>query len=933
MAWIFPRLTRRSFLKLGAVSAAASPLLTSAPVKAALFEFAHPKRDQLKAEVHQTICHFCSSLCNVNVKTLGEGETKRIVKLDGNTESTLNRGRMCARGQSGLYQTYDTDRLKTPLIRVEGSKRGEMKFRAASWEEAWKYIADKKKEAKIQPWEWTSVGGWTSCVFYMNWAVPFAVANQIPNLIASPMQHCVTTGHLGTDVVTGNFNIHDEILPDYENARYIMFVANNGSLGAVSTCRAVRFAAGKKKGAKVVALDPRLSETSAKADEWVSIRPGTDLDFMLAMLHEMMTEGYFDHDFVRTHTNLPFLVYRDDKQQWQLLKDANGQPYTWDETSNAAVAMKAFANSNTVDAADKHILPAMQVAEGTQMDGKAVQTVFQAQLAEIKDFTPEWAEKSTGIEAARIRRIAKEFGTTRPSLIDPGWMGARYNNIQMLRRVQAMVQTLVGGIDTEGGWIMSSEYRHKATKMLDRMAKNEQATAPLVQTAGLPFAQLVVGVISKGENFAHGKPGWAWAWAEQQRAEGKPAVALPVMADTGFKETVEGKLSYKGEKYLARALFVNAANPVHHYFPDSHWKEILTNPAMELVVVSDVLPSDTTAYADVILPNSTYLERDEPAMYGNGVNHDLGLTTRYRAIDPLYDTWETPDIMLKMSEIISGSGDGFIGAMEALTGTPAAKVKEELGKLRAAKVPSPFSAACRKVNMELAAEEVGMTAEQLDGELRRRGVYLIETKEELLAKHSMPRHQPVPTGSGRLEFFSSFFDGLRGMGVSGPNFNVLAGHVPNTSRSDKKPDEPLADNEFYFTYGKSPTVSHGSTNVNNPILAGINRFKKDIYTGIWIHPERANKLGIASGDLIEMENMVSGQKARGKAHVTNMIQHETVFMYSSFGTENPALTRAAGFGVSINKLIPYQIDPVVAGFRSQEFTLRIKKVEGEGVQA
>jgi len=116
-------------------------------------------------------------------------------------------------------------------------------------------------------------GGWTSCVFYMNWAVPFALTNGIPNIIASPMQACVTNGHLGTDSVTGNFNIHDEVLPDFDNAKYILFIANNASIGSVSTCRMVRFAAGRKNGAKVVAIDPRLSETASKADEWISIRP------------------------------------------------------------------------------------------------------------------------------------------------------------------------------------------------------------------------------------------------------------------------------------------------------------------------------------------------------------------------------------------------------------------------------------------------------------------------------------------------------------------------------------------------------------------------------------------------------------------------------------------------------------------------------------
>ena len=270
MAWKFPKLSRRTFLKTTGAGAAGLSLL-----KANTLLSKQP--DELlnvdDEGTSYTICNFCSSLCNVKVTTRTNNGVKRIVKLDGNPHSTLNRGKLCARGQVGLRQTYDPDRFKKPLIRVEGSKRGEWNFKPASWEEAWQYIESKTKEANIQPWEWTLIGGWTSCIFYMNWSVPFAMANAIPNIVASPMQHCVTTGHLGTDSVTGNFNVHDEILPDYDNAKYIIYVGNNSSIGGVSTCRAVRFAQGRKNGAKVVALDPRLSETASKADEWVAIRP------------------------------------------------------------------------------------------------------------------------------------------------------------------------------------------------------------------------------------------------------------------------------------------------------------------------------------------------------------------------------------------------------------------------------------------------------------------------------------------------------------------------------------------------------------------------------------------------------------------------------------------------------------------------------------
>ncbi len=131
-----------------------------------------------------SICNFCSSFCDIHVATKEIDGVKRAVKIEGNKESPLNRGRICARGQAGLYQTYDPDRLKQPLIRVEGSKRGEWNFRAATWDEAYSHIIGKMK--KVNPWEISLVGGWTACVSYMHFSLPFCQSLQIPNIVASP---------------------------------------------------------------------------------------------------------------------------------------------------------------------------------------------------------------------------------------------------------------------------------------------------------------------------------------------------------------------------------------------------------------------------------------------------------------------------------------------------------------------------------------------------------------------------------------------------------------------------------------------------------------------------------------------------------------------------------------------------------------------------
>jgi anaerobic selenocysteine-containing dehydrogenase len=495
----------------------------------------------------------------------------------------------------------------------------------------------------------------------------------------------------------------------------------------------------------------------------------------------------------------------------------------------------------------------------------------------------------------------------------------------MLRRVQAMVQALTGGIDAVGGWMNSGELHHKAAHMYEAMEHGYEMGAPLATLAGMGFAKMVIGAVSNGDNFAHGKPGWAWAFSAQEKEAGRFNVALPVMTDTGLLESVKGELQFKGEPYKSRAVIVNAANPVRHYYPDSHWKEILSHENMDLVVLVDVLPSDTAPYADVILPNSTYLERDEPTLYGNGVNQDLALTTRYAAIDSLYDTQETADILLKMTEIISGNTEGFLGAVEHLTGLKAELVKAAFAETQKTHESGAFAAACRRAAFQITAERLGTTPEQIDEVLREKGVYHEEDRLEILARQAMPRKMPVPTDSGRVEFYSPLMRSLRDGGHKAANFNVLGGWIAPNYRDGKSPTDPLGEDEFYFIYGKTPTVSHGSTNSNNPVLSGINRFKDDVYKGIWIHPDRAGKLGIENGDEIRLTNNKSGQEATGRAHVTRLVQKDTLFIHSSFGVENKELTRAQGDGTATNKIIPYLVEPVVAGFTSQEFTIKLAR--------
>lgn len=865
-----------------------------------------------------SICNFCSTVCNVKIGVKKTGNTTRAVKIEGNENSPLNRGKTCARGQAGVLQAYDPDRIKTPLIRVEGSKRGEWNFKEATWDEAFNYIGRKIKEYDIKPYEQASVGGWTACVFYMPISVSMAIGQGIPNITASPMQHCVSSGHLGTDMVTGNFNIHDEVLADFDNAKYMVFSLTNSGVAGISTSRAVRFAEGKRQGAKVIVLDPRRSELAAKADEWLPIKPGTDMAFFLAVMHVLLKKNLYDRNIVIRHTNLPHLAFEKDGMIMPMMQqNEQGMPktlYVYDEISGEIKEIPGFSNTNMVDINGKRIVPALETPNNLELNGLKVSTFFELMKKQVENYTPEWAEKETDIPAQDIERIATEMGMTRPVLIDPGWHGARYNNTIQTRRIQAMVQVLLGGIDKKGGWIFAGEYREKVIEFWKAQAEGKDV--PLFRKPGMLFPLTAGQVFDNPEMWPDKRPSIAYAFSAQEREQGRQGVLFTAYAEYGFKESVEGKLQWNGEPYQLKSVILNAANPVKHFFPDGRWRDILSNENMKLVTVIDVLPSDTAKYADVILPANTYIEREEPFLYAAGPAQDLTLTTRFKAIEPLYDTKDVADILLELARR-RGALENVLQAMSMLSGVNNERLQTEVGK--AVKGETTYTKALRKVFFEHYADLLGKEPNQLEQELRQEGVITLEKVDHLLEHASLPYNLPVPTPTGRLEFYSLYFAG----------FTQMAGYMPNWDPFIRymAPDlKANADNEFYFIYGKVPTVSYASTNSNNSILMSLSKKKQNRHIDMWLHSAKAKTLNIKEGDTVVVTNIKVNLKTKATVHLTELVRPDTVYISSAFGGDSEGqLKISRGIGTALGSLVPYDVEPIVAGYRSQEFNVSLKK--------
>src|SRR5512141_900716 len=278
-------ISRRDFLKLGAATAGALALGQMLPAKVA-----QAARDagHLNAAgdgyVH-SMCEMCVWRCGL----LARVKDGRVVKLDGNPEHPHSRGHLCPRGQSGLMNTYDPDRVLTPLVRV--GKRGEGKFRKASWQEALDIVAKNMLDIK-------SKYGAEAMVFSSTHNLSQVQFENFLQAYGSPNYGTQRSLCFNAMIVSNlmTFGV-EEPGRDYSQLEYIVYTGRNLA-EAISNSETGEMIDAIDRGAKVVVLDPRFTKTAAKATEWFPIRPGTDSAFHLALLNVIIGEDLYNHSFV-----------------------------------------------------------------------------------------------------------------------------------------------------------------------------------------------------------------------------------------------------------------------------------------------------------------------------------------------------------------------------------------------------------------------------------------------------------------------------------------------------------------------------------------------------------------------------------------------------------------------------------------------------------
>ncbi len=406
------KLTRRKFLQ---ASAATGGVLMAGcagrrPAGSALEEAVAAPKAPGAGEWKPTTCQGCTSWCPAEA-FVQEG---RVVKVRGNQKSKANDGYLCPRGHMSIAQMYDPDRVKVPMKRTNPKKgRGEdPKFVPISWDEALDTIADRMIALRQagEPQKFMLMRGrYTYCRDVLYDAVPKIFGS--PNNI-SHSAICAEAEKFGAYYTEGYWDYRDY---DLENTRYVLMFGGDPIASNRQVPHAIHMWGKVLDQATVAVVDPRLSATASKAHEWLPVKPGEDGALAVAMAHVILTEGLWSRELVGD--------FKDGVNRFKAGK---------------AVDEALFEEKNT-------------------------NGVVRWWNLELKDRTPEWAEKVCLIPAAQIRRVALGFAKAAPKSMC--WMSP--GAAMQVRGAYAAfaahaLNGLVGSVDSEGGTLqkMKAPYSH-----------------------------------------------------------------------------------------------------------------------------------------------------------------------------------------------------------------------------------------------------------------------------------------------------------------------------------------------------------------------------------------------------------------------------------------------------------------------------------------
>ena len=397
-----------------------------------------------------SVCQGCTTWCPVKVNVVGG----RAVKVNGNDYSKANHGKACVRSHMAIQQLYDPDRIKVPMKRTNPKKgrHENPKFIPITWEEAIDAITDRMMDLRRSNETHKFV------VFRGRYTYMRDIIYEVmPKVFGSPngISHsaiCAESEKFGAFFTEGYWGYRDY---DLERTRYVLSWGADPLASNRQVPHATSIWGQVRKQAQIAVVDPRLSATATKANEWLPVIPGEDGALAVAIAHTILKNGMWSKEFV----------------------------------------------GDFIDGKN-HFVAGQEIDE-TLFKEIHTNGLIKWWNLELKDRTPSWAEKRTGIPAEQIIRVAKGFADAAPraiSWLSPGAsMHVRGGYSAMAAHA---LNGLVGSVDNEGGTVRSAKIPVNKVpsykSYYDDIAKVGTKHKKMDQRGSLKFPALKKGKSGKG---------------------------------------------------------------------------------------------------------------------------------------------------------------------------------------------------------------------------------------------------------------------------------------------------------------------------------------------------------------------------------------------------------------------------------------------------
>jgi len=463
----------------------------------------------------QTDCGLCINCCGIDCYV----EDGKLVKVEGTPNHWLNKGQICSKAKFLVEGTYSDNRLQYPMKKV-GGRLEKGRFERISWEQAYKEIGDKLLELR-EKYGAHTLATWTGSVGVEHFEMAafnqrFAKAFGSPNFF-NPEGICFRTRILARQITFGRYPVEQP-----READLIILWGHNpeASYFPIGLDIREKLAAGKQE---LVVIDVRKIPLASEG-LYLQPRPGTDCAIALAMMHTIIYEDLYDHEFV---------------EKW-----CNG---------------------------------------------------FDKLVEHVKDKTPEWAAKISGVAASDISKVARMYAKTKKAAIleGVGHLNQYQNGLQTERAFNILV-AITGKVDRPGGWV----------------------TCPQIR-----LADLRVPVTEK--SLGHDE----YPIFHQFNKRTPPYGSASMMTEAIITE----------KPYPIKAFISSGSNPVLAFPDTGRFLDAMRNT--ELFISIDPYMTETCQLADYVLPACTFIEETGVGGFPYGISHCVPwIMLRKKVIEPLYES-------------------------------------------------------------------------------------------------------------------------------------------------------------------------------------------------------------------------------------------------------------------------------------------------------